>query len=229
MENKLNKQDASIVYQRALKSDKKFSVQVITGSDYDRIDEIVYTENKNTANCIFPDSYGASMFRRTAADVSLQICSLLTEYPGFNKIYLCLPETGMCLDEQRHIVVNALKTMVEQLPDADEISLIIRTNSPFVISDCTAGNLTIVRKGSENTAPKFKHDTKDVLAGNLYDIYATVQDECIGMGECGRAFIQSYLDKNDSQEYLTEEDKNAVDFIGDAFIAKEVKRMLNIE
>ena len=38
--NKLNKQDASIVYQMALKSDKKFSVQVITGSDFNRINMI---------------------------------------------------------------------------------------------------------------------------------------------------------------------------------------------
>ena len=228
MKNKLNKLDASIVYQRALKSDKKFSVQVITGNDYDRIDEIVYTENKNTANCIFPDSYGANMFKRTAADVSLQICSMLTEYPGFTKIYLCLPETGMCLDEQRYIVINALKTMVEHLPDADEISLIIWTNSPFVISDCTAGNLTIVRKGSESTIPEFGHGTKDLLAGNLYDIHVTVQDNGSCIGECGRAFIQCYLDKKNSPEDLTEEDKNAVDFIGDAFIAKQVKRIMFI-
>lgn len=227
--NKLNKQDASIVYQKALKSDKKFSVQVITGRDFERMNKLTKPLfSKDGWKWINPDSYETNPFRRTSDDVTRQVGRLLEDNPGLNKVYLCLPETGMCLDDQRLIVINALQAMVDKLPDAEEINLIIETHSPFVISDCTAGNLTIVKKNSESTVPEFKHDTKDLLAGNLYDIHVTVQDNAGCMGECGRQFVMTYIDRKDNPETVTEEEKSAVEFIGDSFLASQIKRMLNI-
>lgn len=227
--NKLNKQDASIVYQKALKSNKKFSVQVITGSDFKRMNKLTKSLfSKDGWKWINPDSYETNPFRRTSDDVTRQVGRLLEDNQGLNKVYLCLPETGMCLDDQRLIVINALQAMVDKLPDAEEINLIIETHSPFVISDCTAGNLTIVKKNSESTVPEFKHDTKDLLAGNLYDIHVTVQDEAMCIGECGRQFVTTYINRKDNLEAVSEEEKCAVEFIGDSFLASQIKRMLKI-
>lgn len=229
MENKLNKQDASIVYQKALKTGKKFSVQVITGSDFDKIDKITKPLFlKDSWKRINPDSYETNQFRRTSYDITRQVTRLLEDNPGLNKVYLFLPETGMCLDDQRLIVINALQAMVDNVPDAEEVNLIVETHSPFVISDCTAGNLTIVKKSSDVTVPTFNHGTEDLLAGNLYDIHATVQDNAGCMGECGRRFVMIYMDEKDSPETMSEEEKNAVKFIGDPFLVHQIKRMLNI-
>ena len=227
--NKLNKQDASIIYQKALKSDKKFSVQVITGSDFNKINKITKPLfSKDGWKHINPDSYETNPFRRTSDDVTRQTTRLLEDNPGLNKVYLFLPETGMCLDDQRLIIINALQAMTDSLPDAEEINLIVETHSPFVISDCTAGNLTIVKKNSDITVPMLKHGTKDLLTGNLYDIHVTVQDNGSCMGECGRRFVMSYIDSKDNPETVSEEEKNAVKFIGDPFLTNQIKRMLKI-
>ena len=67
MENKLNKQDASIVYQTALKTDKKFSLQVITGSDFNKINAMTQPLfSKDGWKRINPDSYETNQFRRTS-------------------------------------------------------------------------------------------------------------------------------------------------------------------
>ena len=121
--NKLNKQDASIVYQMALKSDKKFSVQVITGSDFNRINMITKPLfSKDNWKWINPDSYETNPFRRTSDDITRQVNCLLEDNPRLNKVYLCLPETGMCIDDQRLIVINALQAIVDRLPDAEEVT-----------------------------------------------------------------------------------------------------------
>lgn len=227
--NKINKQDASIVYQKALKSDKKFSVQVITGSDFKRMNKLTKSLfSKDGWKWINPDSYETNPFRRASDDITRQVRRLLEDNPGLNKVYLCLPETGMCLDDQRLIVINALQAMVDSLKYAEEINLIVETHSPFVISDCTAGNITIVKKDSDITVPMFKHNTKNLLAGNLYNIHVAVQDNASCMGECGRQFVMTYIDRKDSSETMTEEEKSAVEFIGDPFLSSQIKRMLHI-
>lgn len=98
------------------------------------------------------------------------------------KVIFLYPETGMYITDQRSIVMSTLKTLKEMMDDENPsdkvidviypsdkvIDVIYITNSPFIMSDITSGNLTVLLKGEEN--PKIQGRFAQVFAGNLYGI-----------------------------------------------------------
>ena len=222
---KLNQTDSSIVYQKALnRDDIKFSVQAITGTDFNRIQSILSDLMVKGWTNILPDYHIKKYFGRTPEDIHDQIMALFRlsgKNQSRDKIILYYPETGMTLDDQRFVVKTALESILEFSGDISEVNLMIITNSPTIISDITEGNLTILLSDTSKNNKLHKAST---LGANLYDIYCTIQEDGMCMGECGRGFITSYLDKSKRNEKLTSEERKAMNFIGDEFIRKQVER-----
>lgn len=188
---------SSIIYQKALGCEYEFHVKAVTGNDYDKIDSIIKLKNPH-GSLLSMDECGNKLYRPDLRTLEGYICVCVPKDNNYYttedlvnhtrkvvsinwkaqpsnsrlKVIFLYPETGMYITEQRSIVMTTLKALKEMMDDENPLDKVIDviyiTNSPFIMSDITSGNLTVLLKGEEN--PKIQGRFAQVFAGNLYGI-----------------------------------------------------------
>lgn len=103
-------------------------------------------------------------------------------------------------------------------------NIIIATHSPFILSDIPQINILYLDDGKT-----CKHKPKNPFVANISDIlYESFFLSNGFVGEWARNKINKVLQKGGPWEQLPEEDKMAIEEIGDEFLKKQLKRSFDI-
>ena len=219
---KLNEEkSSSIIYQKVLNSDYEFVVKAVTGDDYKNIDAILMSKDY----VVIRESY-------TPRFASAQELANRTEHFVRNenvylhkfdtlktlKVIFAYPENGMYITEQRQIVYKTLELLnnfaKENCPNCNTIEAIYVTNSPFVITDITIGNVTVLLDEKMHA----KHE--GAFMGNLYDVCSGMlsKDDCCFVGRIAMDFCNYLIDAINEKNIEKDTAKKMTNFIDDSFI-----------
>ena len=227
--------EASVIYQKAVGCDYEMRVRGITGDNSAVINDIINPVDglpKDGYTIVF-DKYNtlfntAEVLAKSTRDILGDLVDLQGDTV---KVLFVYPENGMCIIEQRKVVLKTL-SMIKEVADrcgheVKVIDVVYVTNSPFIVSDITLSNLSVFVK-DEKTCKVFGRYA-NAFAGNLYGITNSMlpEKESVVMGDVCVEVINNWIaTKYKEEDFDLDSALKVCCFIDDDFLKNTVERLL---
>lgn len=207
------------IFKYLFNTEKEIKLMAVSGDDYEAIDSQhdkmgVYWEYEPEKESIVSHITCERYFR------NINFNNVVKEKNRF--VVFWYPETGMSIREQQKFCYELVQKYINS--NEEDITLIIFTNSLWILSDVPSSNVTVFNKEYCSSAEdKF-------FGGNLIDILANFSPD-IMTGKLSAEYAEKIInfatehaeDKNDGHI-----DRELVDFIEDRILKGYIKSQLKL-